>query len=409
MPAVVLRDLVVLSGPAVEPRLCSLLVVEDGVFTEVRLGEATRTPQGSGLVAVPGLHNAHTHLADGCAPDGATGLTLQQGFFRPDGFKYRMLAERSDEELLGALEDQLRFAASCGTVEHADFREQGEPGARLLRRASDNIGVRSLTLSQFDPNPFDEAVLDLNTAELPQDYVRILDALLETADGFSESTINDCTDPGWRHIREATEARGKLRAIHCLEDADYRATSLRRTGRGDLARALDVLRPHLVVHMTVADDAEIALLAASGVPAALNPRANATLGLPLPRVFALLEAGIDVRLGTDNAMLNPPNLLAEMDFTWRLARSQSGDPLQPDPARILRAATRPCDPRVPAVGIAEGARADVFLADFSQGALARTRHLVASIVGRLTPADVVATFAAGRQIHARHDAGRRGV
>jgi cytosine/adenosine deaminase-related metal-dependent hydrolase len=311
-----------------------------------------------------------------------------------------MLAEQQESELLAALEDQLRFAAACGTVEHADFREQGEPGARLLQRASANIGVRSLILSQFDPNPFDDPVLDLNEATLPQAYRDILESLLDTADGFSESTINDCTDPGWREIREVTQRRGKLRAIHVLEDTDYRSTSQRRTGRGDLARALDVFEPHLVVHMTVADDDEIAMLARSGVPAAINPRANATLGLPLPRVFALLESGVEIRLGTDNAMLNPPNLLAEMDFTWRLARSQARDPLQPDPTHILRAAVTPCDPREPLHGLVVGGPAALFLADFSRGALRRSQHLVASLVGRLTPADVLGTFSQGRVLHA---------
>ena len=68
----------------------------------------------------------------------------------------------------------------------------------------------------------------------------------------------------------------------------------------------------------------------------LNPRANANLGLPLPPVAKLLDAGVNLLLGTDNGLLNSPSLLAELDFTYKLAKSQYGDSIRPDPARFSR-------------------------------------------------------------------------
>ncbi len=115
--------------------------------------------------------------------------------------------------------------------------------------------------------------------------------------------------------------------------------SVARTGRGDLVRALELLDPDIIVHLTVADAAEIALMAASGKTGVLNPRANANLGLPLPPVRALLDAGVNLLLGTDNGLLNSPNLFAELDFTYKLAKSQYGDAIAPDPLTILRMAT----------------------------------------------------------------------
>jgi cytosine/adenosine deaminase-related metal-dependent hydrolase len=350
------------------------------------------------LVVIPGLVNGHTHLGDCAFPDGAAGLTLEESFFRPDGYKYRELARLPREAHRTHLEGHLRYLARTGTVCHLDFREQGAAGAALLREASRAVGVHSVILNQFDTPPFDAASLAANTASLPQSVRAELSAMLDLADGFSESTMNDLTDPAWREIRELTEARGKLRAIHCLENDGYRTLSLQRTGRGDLAQALELFDPQLIVHLTAANNHEIAALAASGKTAALNPRANASLGLGLPPIAALLEAGVNLLLGTDNVMLNSPNLFAELDFAAKLARSQAGDPRLPDPAAMLRmvsvnaaavlGADYPgqLDVRLPASFV---------VLDFNALHLRSSRNVLASLVGRVTPTEVLATVRHG--------------
>ena len=135
-------------------------------------------------------------MGDSCLPDGATGLTLEQGFFRPDGFKYRELAALSREDHLPHVVSHLRYMARTGTVGHIDFREQGPYGSELLREASRITGVDSVILGQFSGVPFDEAALAANDAPLPAGARRELEAILAVADGFSESTMNDLTDRG---------------------------------------------------------------------------------------------------------------------------------------------------------------------------------------------------------------------
>jgi cytosine/adenosine deaminase-related metal-dependent hydrolase len=229
-----------------------------------------------------------------------------------------------------------------------------------------------------------------------------LEAILAVADGFSESTMNDLTEPAWREIRELTKHCGKLRAIHCLENAGYRDVSLQRTGRGDLIRAIELLDPDIIVHLTVADADEIALLAESGKTGVLNPRANANLGLPLPPVRALLEARVNLLLGTDNGLLNSPNIFAELDFTYKLAKSQYGDALAPDPLTILKMAS--VNIRRVLGGdhhgqLAPGLPATFVVLDFHQPHLRSTRHLPASILTRVTPEDVLATYRFGRELY----------
>jgi len=345
-------------------------------------------------------------MGDSCIPDGATGLTLEQGFFRPNGFKYRELAALTREEHLPHVVNHLRYMARTGTVGHIDFREQGPYGTELLREASRITGIDSVILGQFSGVPFDAEALSANNAGLPAESMSELEAILAVADGFSESTMNDLTDAAWGQIRSLTHKLGKLRAIHCLENDGYRDVSFERTGRGDLVRAIELYNPHLIVHMTVAAAAEIGLLARSGITAALNPRANANLGLPIPPIRALMESGANLVLGTDNGLLNSPSMLAELDFTYKMAKSQYGDALRPDPLAILRMATS----NVAAVlgkdrsgSLEKGQPATFVVLDFHKPHLRSTRHIPASVVTRVTPEDVLGTYRMGNPLYKSAD------
>ena len=399
-----LRDCIVLHGPDLAPHHCTRFAWEHDTITTLELGAPAPTVADGALVLIPGLYNSHTHMGDSALPDGATGLTLEEGFFRPAGYKYRELAKLDPAEHLARVTAHLRYMAATGTVCHLDFREQGPHGARLLRAASTATGVQSIILGQFNGVPFDAPALATNTAPLPAADLAELTAILALADGFSESTMNDLTDTAWREIRELTTRLGKLRAIHCLENAGYRDVSLARTGLGDLIRALDLYDPQIVVHLTVADAAEIAFLVARHKTGVLNPRANANLGLPLPPIAALLTAGANLLLGTDNGLLNSPSMLAELDFTYKVAKSQFADALAPDHAAILKMATsniHACLGGDHYGRLELGLPASFVALDFTAGHLRHSRHTVASVVTRVTPADVLATVHRGRELHRR--------
>ena len=400
------QDPIALVGPELEPFRCARFEVEAGIVTRIDAIEPVTAVDDGATVLIPGLVNAHTHMGDSFLPDGATGLTLEEGFFRPDGLKYRELAKLDRETHVARITETLRYMAATGTVAHFDFREQGPDGARRLAEAAEATGVRSVVLGQFDHVPFTEAELARNTEALSDASLTELEAMLDVADGFSESTMNDLTDAAWREVRNRTEARGKARAIHCLENQAYRDVSLARTGRGDLIQAIELYAPDIIVHMTVANAEEIALLAEAGITAVVNPRANANLGLPLPPVAALLAAGVNVLLGTDNGLLNSPNLFAELDFTYKLVKSQIGNAVDPAPAEILKMATANVSAtrwreELPGM-LLEGGPATFVELDFNRPHLRHTRHLPASILTRVTPEDVVRTVRDGRTLFERH-------
>ncbi|HEY9880432.1 MAG TPA: amidohydrolase family protein [Leptolyngbyaceae cyanobacterium] len=397
-------DCIVLHGPDLIPRRCHRLVVSGDSITQLDLGDPCYTLEQGSLVIMPGMYNSHTHMGDACLPDGATGLTLEEGFFRPHGYKYRELANQSEAEHLEHIANHLRYMACTGTIGHIDFREQGVYGSELLRRASDMTGVRSVILGQFNELPFSPQQLQQNQDGLSPGAIAELKALLAIADGFSESTMNDLTDIAWSQLREITDQRGKLRAIHCLENDGYRKVSVAVTGRGDLERAIDFYSPHLVIHATVANSEEISLLSKHEVTVVLNPRANANLGLPLPPIAALMQSQAKLLLGTDNGLLNSPNLFAELDFTYKVAKSQFGDAVNPDPAAVLQMVT------VNLKGVFDsdtygyldqGLPADFVVLDFTQPHLKRSRHVLASILTRVTPAEVLMTVRRGNCLYTK--------
>jgi cytosine/adenosine deaminase-related metal-dependent hydrolase len=100
-------------------------------------------------------------------------------------------------------------------------------------------------------------------------------------------------------------------------------------------------------------------------------------------------------------MLNTPNLFAEMDFAWKLARQQAGPDMPVDPLAILRMVT--CNIHAVLRGhyhgrLESGLPADFTVLNFTSPHLRATRHLIAAIVSRVTPEDVLGTYRAGEPI-----------
>ena len=396
-----LRNCIVLVGPELIPHHCNRFAWERDTIANLDLGPPVNQLDAGALVLLPGLTNGHTHVGGSPLADAATGLTPAEALARPDGLQFRAFAGLPPPEHYQHVVGHLLYMARSGTMRHIDFREQGPEGAKLLRAAGKETGLDSIILGQFAGGCFSPEELAANTAPLPEPARAELIALLALADGFSCDTMNDLTDAAWGEIRTVTTERHRLRAVHCLEDAAGRAASLARTGQSDLERALAQFDPQLIVHLNAANAAEIERLARSGKTAVLNPRADAALGRPLPPVAALLASGVNLLLGTGHVMLNSPNLFAELDFTYKLARSQSGAAGGPDPAAILRMVTsniRPVLGNDHFGSLEKGLPADFTVLDFFHPHLRATRNIVASIVTRVTPEDVVATFRHGQSL-----------
>jgi 5-methylthioadenosine/S-adenosylhomocysteine deaminase len=131
--------------------------------------------------------------------------------------------------------------------------------------------------------------------------------------------------------------------IHPHETHDEIIQSLRDHGERPLSRLdqLGLVGPSLVaIHMTQLDDLEIARLADAGAHVVHCPESNLKLASGFCPVAKLLEAGVNVALGTDGAASNNDlNLLGEMRTAALLGKGVAGSASAVPAATALRMAT----------------------------------------------------------------------
>jgi 5-methylthioadenosine/S-adenosylhomocysteine deaminase len=131
--------------------------------------------------------------------------------------------------------------------------------------------------------------------------------------------------------------------MHIHETAHEVEQAVQQSGQRPLARlnALGVVSPALLaVHMTQLTDDEITLCAANSVSVLHCPESNLKLASGFCPVHKLLQAGINVALGTDGAASNNDlDMLGELRSAALLAKAVSGDASAVPAYQALRMAT----------------------------------------------------------------------
>jgi 5-methylthioadenosine/S-adenosylhomocysteine deaminase len=131
--------------------------------------------------------------------------------------------------------------------------------------------------------------------------------------------------------------------IHIHETAQEIADSLAQHGMRPLARLekAGLLGPGLIaVHSVHLDEREIALFARHGCSVAHCPSSNLKLASGIAPISKLLQAGVNVGLGTDSAASNNRlDLFAEMRLAALLAKGCSGDAAAMPAHQALECAT----------------------------------------------------------------------
>jgi cytosine/adenosine deaminase-related metal-dependent hydrolase len=269
-----------------------LRVLEE-IVEEVCMGDP---PSGSSKVLItPGFVNAHTHIGDSVAYPAPVG-SVDELVGPPNGYKHRVLRERSPEEKSEAMRSSSDLMARSGTSLFVDFREEGLEGVRML---SSSLGVRaprSIVLGR---------PLGMNSSD------RDADTLLSSCDGFGLSALKDWPIDMLSKLSAKAKAAGKLFSIHASE-----------TVREDIDEVLS-LKPDFLVHMVKATDEDVVACVDSGVPIVLCPRSNEFFGLELD-IPRLLRLGATVALGTDNCMISKPLMLEELQAAFRTGARKGG-------------------------------------------------------------------------------------
>lgn len=341
---------------------------------------------------MPGFINAHTHIADSIGKDIAAGRRLDARVHPVFGAKKKILEKSLPAHLAAMIKSSAVSMLQKGITTFADFREGGPEGVRLLKSATASLPIKCIALGRVDHYSSDPAGME----GLPASAAATAKQVLEIADGLGISGANENTDSALEQYGEMAAA--KLVAIHAAESAETVQFSKDHTGKSEVERIMQHLKPDILVHMTHATGDEMSL-AAGKAGIVVCPRANGVLGAGLPRVAEMLKRGCLVAIGTDNVMLNSPDMFREMDYLWKASHAQ-GNFIEPRELVKMATANAAKMLGLNSGWIAPGRAADLIFIDKRHADLYPMHDPYAAIVHRAGGDAVRAVMAGGRFVAA---------
>ena len=286
------------------------IVVDDGKIIEIskdaKEGEIIDV---DGAIVCPSFINAHVHIGDSIIKDEGYGLTLAEMVKPPDGVKHVALSNAEDDELVDAMSQSMWDMVRSGTTHFIDYREGGIKGVKLLRKASEDIPIKPIILGRDDSFYGDDP--DLGKVK------KAIRKLLKVADGIAPSGFGEITSEVAQIITGECAKQGKISSIHVAESESNQIESLNNENITEVGKGVKYNFAQLV-HLTNPKANDLELVADSNQNVVVCPRANATLNVGVAPLSKMFDLDYMPLLGTDNVMLNSPNMLREMEFTLKL-------------------------------------------------------------------------------------------
>jgi cytosine/adenosine deaminase-related metal-dependent hydrolase len=283
-----------------------------------------------GFLITPGLINAHTHIGDSLGKDVAVDSGLDARVNPIYGAKQKILQSKPD-----FLKTFIRGSALSmlkkGITTFADFREGGPEGVRLLKDAISGLPIKCVVFGRVEYYVDTRSLNSNGTFSkefLPESALQTASDVLDISDGLGISGANENSDESLQQYRKLIRTKNKsatdkklLTAIHAAESENTVKLSRSLTGKTEVARIMRHLKPDIIIHMTHATKNDISSVSKKRIGVVVCPRANGIVGAGIPRVGKMSELGCIIGIGSDNVMLNSPDILRELDYLWKASRS----------------------------------------------------------------------------------------
>jgi cytosine/adenosine deaminase-related metal-dependent hydrolase len=391
-----LKNISILYGKNLEYIPSTDLQISNQAFGKIRekLPREKRSIDCEGLLLMPGFVNAHTHIGDSIAKDATLKGTPDSKIHPVLGAKPRILKQTSAGHLTAFMKNTCFSMIKKGITTFVDFREGGLDGVLLLKKAINQIPIRAVILGRL------EYYQDKNQIRknLPLDKLHKtrLQQILKSCDGIGISGSNENSDSILKYYSKIK----KIRAIHSSETTESSQLSKKLTGKTETTRAL-LLKPHFLVHMTYANDADLRSVASKTNGIVICPRANAALAEGIPNFAQMIKNGCNVAIGTDNVMINSPDMFREMDYLWKVHMGLHKARI--DPKQILKMATVNGGIILgKKIGSIEtGYLADVIFVDKHAIDLEPMHNPYASLVHRASESAIKAVMIGGKIVHGK--------
>jgi len=299
--------------------------------------DAEQTIHLGNHLVIPGLVNAHGHagmsLLRGYADDLPLMEWLKDHIWPAEGQWVSEDMIRDGTEL--AMAEMIRSGTTCFSDMYFFPEQVAQVAQQAHMRAQVNFPVLDFpTAWGSGPEEYLRKGLALHDDFRASDLVHI---------GFGPHAPYTVSDGPLKQIATLSQELDVPVHIHLHETAQEVSDSLEQHGKRPIQRLADLglLSPLTqCVHMTQVDDSDVALLQESGSHVVHCPESNLKLASGFCPVQQLLDAGINVAIGTDGAASNNDlDLLSELKTAALLAKGVSGRADALDAHSALRMAT----------------------------------------------------------------------
>ena len=296
--------------------------------------------EGEGILACPGFINAHTHIGDSFGKDIGIDSSLETRIHPIHGIKNKILQKSERKHLINFMRSSAISMMRNGVVVFADFREGALQGIDQIKEATSGLSIKSIVLGR--PEYYYDISQDFyKNRKFSPGVINLICNILNLADGLGISGANENTDSSLNQYREIIHKKSLkkkyLIGIHASESLETEKKSITVTGKSEVQRIIGNLSPNFIVHLTNASDMDIQLVAKKKIGIVVCPRANGTLGVGIPKIAKMLSYGCCIAIGTDNIMINSPDMFRELDYIWKLTKTLEDKPVPP--REILKMAT----------------------------------------------------------------------
>ncbi len=361
---------------------------------------ATRTIDRPQHVLLPGLINAHTHAAmtlfRGMADDMPLEEWLGEHIWPAEGRWASPDFVRDGTNL--AIIEMLRGGTTC--FQDMYFFPDVVAQSAVEHRIRAVVGMIIINMPTAWASTIDEY---FTKGIAVHDQYKSHPLVSTTFAAHSPYMIDDET---CRRLHVLADELDTSIHMHVHETADEVATAIQAHGRRPLQRIdeLGLVNSLLsATHMTQLQDAEIALLAERGVNVVHCPESNLKLASGFCPVSKLLEAGINVALGTDGAASNNDlDMFGEMRCAALLGKGIAGDAAVLTAEDVLAMATIN---GAHAIGLGDqigslepGKMADMICVDVNEPATQPVHHPISLLVYSATRDQVADVWVGGNQV-----------
>ena len=359
---------------------------------------------GTGMVAIPGLVNCHTHLAGSVLRSFVDDASRAEALTQQLQKESRLDRRSAKAAALLSIAECLRF----GVTSVSDLYYYPDATADALAETGMKGNV-ALSSYRFIDESED---FDFETDEQCREFVKVK----EKWHGHDNGRIK--VDGGiwaeyisnhklWEAISDYCADEGLGMQMHLAAAAAEVEECLDRTG---LSPA-ELLSCHRLFNVPVCaagcaalTDEDKAIMGKKKATAVVTPCANAKAGLPLAPIGSTVKAGINVALGTDGPMeAGNLDLFEVMRQTAYGERMALNDPSKLPAAAVLMMATV-CGTRAQgraeeAGMLKEGFDADIALVDFTAPHLMPCHNVLSTLVFSAKGGDVAMTMVRGKILY----------